>query len=298
MRIASSMIYQQAITTIDSNQVSLATLQGQMSSGLRVQTASDDPVAASQVLNAQQAQDDVTQWQSNSTSLTNRLNLENSALMAVGSSLNQVQTLVIEANNATTNDADRTAIAQQLQQQLQAILAQANAQDGQGRYLFGGTQDANQPFTLTAAGVVYSGNSQMDSLPVAANREVGGTDPGDSTFLNLRSGDGNLAVTAGATNGGTAIVTNAQVTDYTLATGDQYSLKFNGGIYTVTDTTTNTQVASGNYTAGQSAEHIHDCPESHQPRVAGRADAVAARSEPDLDLRRAAGAPGCPDAHH
>ncbi len=248
MRIASSMLYQQAITTIDSNQVGLAKLQSQMSSGLRVQVASDDPLAAGQVLSSQKALADVTQWQSNVTTLQNRLGLEDSTLTSVNQSLAQIQSLALQANNSTLNNTDRQSLAGAMQQQLNSILSQANAQDNNGRYLFGGTQDGSPPFALQQpSGVVYNGNSTTTMLPVGGNREIAVNDPGDNTFLNMKSGDGHVVITAGVANTGTGYVTDLHVADPTQATGHGYTVSFNGGKYQVVDNVTTNIVASGTY---------------------------------------------------
>jgi flagellar hook-associated protein 3 FlgL len=248
MRISTSMLYQQAITSIDTQQTSLAKIQSQMSSGLRVQVASDDPMAAGQVLSSQKALSDISQWQSNATALQNHLGLEDNALSTVNQALSQLQSLALQANNSTLNNSDRKSLAAAMQQQLNAILAQANSQDENGRYLFGGTQDGGAPFALQQpTGVVYSGNSTTKMLPVGPSREIAVNDPGDSTFLSTRSGDGQVVVSAGSTNTGTSYVTDLHVSDPSLATGHAYSVSFNGGQYQVTDNNTTTVVASGTY---------------------------------------------------
>jgi flagellar hook-associated protein 3 FlgL len=242
------MLYQQAVVNIDNGQAALAKLQSQMSSGLRVQVAADDPLAAGQTLTAQKSLADITQWQSNVTTLQNHLGLEDTALTTVNQALAQIQALAVQANNATLNDNDRKSIANAMQQQLNAILSQANAQGEDGRYLFGGSQDSGAPFALQASGVIYNGNSTVKMLTVGANREIAVNDPGDSVFLNTQSGDGHVVVSAGATNTGTSYVTDLHVADPSQATGHSYSVSFNGGQYQVVDNTTTNVVATGTYT--------------------------------------------------
>jgi flagellar hook-associated protein 3 FlgL len=180
--------------------------------------------------------------------LQNHLGLEDSALTTVNQSLSQIQALAVQANNATVNTSDRQSLAAAMQQQLNAILSQANAQDENGRFLFGGSQDGGTPFALQASGIVYSGNSTVKMLTVGANREIAVNDPGDSVFLNLQSGDGHVVVSAGTTNTGTSYVTDLHVTDPSQATGHAYSISFNGGQYQVVDNTTTNIVATGTYT--------------------------------------------------
>ncbi len=250
IRIASSMLYQQTADAIGRNQAQLVQLQSQMGSGLRIQTAADDPLAAGQVLGVNQSLADVGQWQSNAKSLTTSLGLEDSALSAVNSALGQIQTLAVQSNSAALSDSDRQAIAAQMQQQLALILQQANAQDASGNYLFGGTQGGAAPFALTAAGASYAGNSGVSLLALGPTSEIAAGDPGDAVFMQLKSGDGQVDVAAAAGNGGSASIGSAQVSDATQWNGATYTLKFSGGQYQVLDSAS-TVVASGAYTSGQ-----------------------------------------------
>lgn len=249
MRIANSTYYQQAVDTIDRNQSLLGKVQEQMSSGLRLQSAADDPVAAGQVLGVNQSIADVTQWQSNASSLQSSLGLEDSTLGSVNTALNQIQTLALQANNAGLSSSDRQAIATQMQQQLDAIVQLANTKGADGRYLFGGTQDGSAPFTQTASGVSYGGNSNVHMLSLGPTSAIAAGDPGDAAFMQLQSGDGSIVAGAAAGNTGTASVQSAQVTNAAQYSGGSYTVKFSGGQYQVLDSASNT-VASGSYSNG------------------------------------------------
>lgn len=248
MRIAGPTLYQQTLQSLQTNQASIYKLQSQLASGLRVQTAADDPIAAGQALNVEKAYGDVTRWQSNVGTLQSRLGLEDAALGNVSQSLSQIRSLAVQANNPSLNDQDRQSIALSIKQQISNILGQANTQDGNGRYIFGGTQDLSPPFSVTTAGPVYSGNSTLSLFDVGPNSQVAGTDPGDDTFLRLKSGDGSVTISANAANTGSAYVTDAHLTDPSVYNGGQYTISFNGGQYQVVDSAS-VVVASGVYTS-------------------------------------------------
>ncbi|HZR35201.1 MAG TPA: flagellar hook-associated protein FlgL [Nevskia sp.] len=250
IRIASSMLYQQTAQAIGSNQAQLVQLQSQMGSGLRIQTAADDPLAAGQALGVNQSLADVGQWQSNAKTLQTSLGLEDSALSAVSTALGQIQTLAVQSNSAALSDSDRQAIVTQMKQQLAVILQQANAQDASGNYLFGGTQGGAAPFALTAGGASYAGNSNVSLLALGPTSEIATGDPGDAVFMQLKSGDGRIDVAAAAGNSGSAGIGTAQVSDASQWDGGSYTLKFSGGQYQVLDSAS-TVVASGAYSSGQ-----------------------------------------------
>ena len=253
MRVSTSQYYNQSVFAIDNQQNTLATLQEEMSSGLKINSAEDDPVGESQVLSINQNLSDNTQWQSNVSDLQSRLGLENSALSSVSQILNKINGLAIEGNSGGLSDSDRQSIAQQLQQQLNQLVTQANTTDGQGLYLFGGTQSGSVPFTATSAGVTYNGNSNVNMVTVGANNSVQDTDAGDYTFMNVKNGNGTFQVAATATNTGTAQITDAEVTDSSQWVPGTYTISFLGGNYTVTDSLGNT-VTSGTYTSGQAIQ--------------------------------------------
>jgi flagellar hook-associated protein 3 FlgL len=249
MRISSNTYYQQAQQSLDTQQATVSKLQSQMSSGLRVQVASDDPIAAGQVLSVNQSITDNKQWQSNATTLTNQLGLEDSTLSSVTSALQQIQTLATQANSGALNASDRKSIANSMQQQLDSLMQLANTQDSNGRYLFGGTQNSAPPFTQTSGGVTYSGNSNFQSLQVGPTNELAAGDPGDSVFMQIKSGDGTLSVGANTANTGSAVVSTAAVNNSSQWDGGSYTVSFSGGNYQVLDQSNNT-IASGTYTAG------------------------------------------------
>lgn len=253
IRIANSTYYQQAVATIDQNQTTLSKVQEQMSSGLRLQTAADDPVAAGQVLGVNKSIADVAQWQGNANALQSSLGLEDSALTSVSSALQQIQTLALQANNATLSASDRQTIAAQMQQQLNGILQQANTQDSSGQYIFAGSNSGSAPFSQTATGASYNGNSNVNMLALGPTSEIAAGDAGDSVFMQLKSGDGNISVSAAGSNSGGATLTSAAVSNSATYNGGSYTVQFTGSQYQVLDSGNNV-VGSGTYTSGSAIQ--------------------------------------------
>lgn len=69
MRISTNTMYQSGISKISDMQASQVKLQTQISTGKRIQSPSDDPIASARALNTQQAQNINSQFASNSLSL-------------------------------------------------------------------------------------------------------------------------------------------------------------------------------------------------------------------------------------
>ena len=76
MRISTAEITSQAILAIDNQSSALQTTQNEVSTGLAVQNAADNPVAASQIVQLTQQQAQLTQYGTNLQSAQTRLSLE------------------------------------------------------------------------------------------------------------------------------------------------------------------------------------------------------------------------------
>jgi len=153
--------------SLDQTQANEEQLTQELSSGLRVTSIGEDPVAAAQnvqLLNTIQQDDSFTQ----TTSLTQGLlQVTDSALGSVVTQLNQAVSLASQANNGTLNPSDLKAISNQLVGIRDEVLSLANT-NYQGQYVFGGSQTGTTPFTLnntsTPATVTYNGDSNVNFL--------------------------------------------------------------------------------------------------------------------------------------
>jgi len=259
MRISTLNQYDQGIASIESAQTLLAQTQLTLSTGKKVNTPSDDPIAATQILQTTDAQSVNTQYASNQAVAKTLLTQTDSTLSQVTSVLQNVRTTLVSAGNGTLTTSNRSALAAQLQSQLGQLVGLANTQDAQGNYLFGGYQAASAPFSQTATGVTYSGDDGVRAIQVTASRQIPATVSGDQVFQRIRSGNGVFVTGAVQTNTGNGSIDTGQVTTPSALTGDQYSIQFTVAAgqttYAVTDTTTGQPVAapatSGNaYTSG------------------------------------------------
>jgi len=157
MRIATYQAYQSSLLNLQARSTALAQTQSQMTSGLRVQVPSDDPVAAAVVVRSMAAQSQNTAQTTALQASQNDMQLAEGALGSASTMLQQARSLVVSAGNASLSDADRATIAQQLQGIRTDLISLANTADGNGRYVFGGQGSDTQPFLDGTNGVTYSG---------------------------------------------------------------------------------------------------------------------------------------------
>jgi flagellar hook-associated protein 3 FlgL len=160
-------------------------LTRQLSSGLRVSSLSDDPVAAGEnvSLSTEIQQDD--SYRQASTDATSVLQVTDSVLASVVSQLTKVIGLVSQGSTGTENPGDLTSVATELSGMRDEILSLANTKY-QGSYLFAGSKGTTQPFTLDAtsdpASVAYQGDTDQLQLAGPDGSRIAISTPGSQIF--------------------------------------------------------------------------------------------------------------------
>jgi flagellar hook-associated protein 3 FlgL len=227
MRISTSMLNELALNAILQDQSALSATQNQLSTGKSINSPADNPVGEVQVLQLNNINAQYQQYVSNGQSATANLTLEQSALSSATNTLQSIRDLVVQANTATNNNADLSAIASQVQQLEQQLLGTANSQNAQGGYLFAGYSVNTQPFIRGAGGSVsYVGDSGVNSVPLDSGTSIQAGDTGASVFMNVPTGNGTFTTAASNTNTGTGVIDAGSVTNPSLWVPDQYTITF------------------------------------------------------------------------
>jgi len=154
----------------------------QLASGKRVNRPSDDPAAAAADVLNQNEQSEVDQYLQSTTSLNGMFQTADSALASTITALNQAVSLGTEGANGTLSTSNLQTIAASVQGVLGQVLQMANS-TYQGSYIFGGTATTSAPFSNTANGVVYSGNSGLNQSTIADGRSIQTNVPGSQLFM-------------------------------------------------------------------------------------------------------------------
>lgn len=189
MRVATSTVYSQAVTAMNTQNFNLNKTMLQVSTGRRIITPADDPAGAARVLGLNQAMSRTEQFQENINTLKSSLQIEETALDGIVNTLQRVRELTIQANNDTYDATQRAAIGLEIQEHFEAITAFANTTNGNGDFLFGGFNNRDVPFELTATGADYKGDQGQQLLQISATRQVASGDNGYDTFMNIKGSD-------------------------------------------------------------------------------------------------------------
>ncbi len=215
MRIATSTVYELGVAGILQRQQDVLKTQQQVSSGRRILTPSDDPIAAAAVLGVSQSKAVNEQYQRNIEIAGTVLASEDQALSEATRVLQDIKVLAVNAGNMALNDQDRQALAVEARGLYQEMLGIANRADGEGNYLFAGYQSATPPFSESAPGSVsYVGDQGQREVSISGSRAVAITDAGSAIYQNVRSGNGTFVAGTGiGANTGSGVVDPGRVTD-------------------------------------------------------------------------------------
>ncbi len=227
MRISTQQIQRLGTQTLMEQQSKLSKTQMQLSTGRRILTPADDPVASEQSLQLRRTLDRILQYQSNANQAEMRLNTEEGVLDNVELQLQRMRELAIQAANGTQTNETRHMISAEMRQILDQVIDLSNSTDGNGEYLFSGTKGHTQPFTIQAGGgVSYDGDQTQRFIQIGDQRQVSAGDTGYDVFMDSWTGNSVFRVSAGENNTGSGVIDPGSVTNHQEYDGDTYEVVF------------------------------------------------------------------------
>lgn len=273
MRISTVTMFEQSTASMNRQQSDLMKVSQQIASGRRVVNPSDDPQAASRAIGVDQAKAVTEQFSDSRVSARNSLSQAESVINSVSDAITSAKGLLIQASSDTLSSENRESIASELKGVYETMLGQANATDGNGRYLFGGYKDSVPPFVKNGNGdVQYKGDNNVREQRVDATRLMPVADNGSTIFQSVPSGAGYVAEAKkvdGTLNQGDVTFRGPQTMDVNAeGYGENYRMVFGGDEVTgftydvqqfdelVGDWNTATPVLSGTYSPTSEGQQV------------------------------------------
>jgi len=171
------------VNDLEANLARLQNLQQQVATGKQINQPSDNPGGTNQALGLRSQIGRTQQYAANITDGQGWMGAADGALTTVNQLLNQVQQIVLQGANGSSDTNARAALATQITTIKQSLLGQANT-TYQDRPLFAGTfgtipyaNATNQPPDYT-----YYGSSQAMSRQVAPGEQVSVSIQGSQVF--------------------------------------------------------------------------------------------------------------------
>lgn len=224
MRISTNQFHSQGINSIQKHQESVLELQLKMSTGKRVNAASDDPVATAQIHSLNRTMNTIDQYAKNGEYAKSQLVLEETAINDSVAQLQRARELSIQMLNGTYTAADRQATAAELEQIIEQTKNMMNYRNSEGELIFAGSsvfaeqafvEDVNNPGyyayigSTNAIGQVESDGttpvydelagygSRFVQIGFDADNRVTADDQGDSSRIRVTdNGDKVFGITA------------------------------------------------------------------------------------------------------
>jgi flagellar hook-associated protein 3 FlgL len=217
-RITNAMLTNNYLSDVQTNLKSMSTFQSQMSSGQKIQIASDDPAIAVKTLKLNTEIASNKQYSQNITDTTNWLNTTDTALSESGNVLSRIRELMVKAGNGSYGTDDISTIKDEV---VSAVgeLGQLLNTSYDGNYIFGGAKSTSKAVTVDSNGNM----SYADKDGNAISKSTSGT----TTSTTLTLADANKI-----TNG-----TNT-IESITKDSTGAVSVKYNNGTTTSTISTT------------------------------------------------------------
>jgi len=186
MRISTLQAFNNGVAGLQRNYANVTRTQEQISTGNRILTPADDPVASVRLLQLEQQQNVLNQYAENLTAAKNSLTQEEVSLNSANTILQRVRELAVQAGNGALSSKDRASIAAELQEREDELLGLMNTRNARGEYLFAGFQGKTQPFVRQADGsYAYQGDEGQRKIQIASSLDIPISDNGKKTFVNI-----------------------------------------------------------------------------------------------------------------
>ncbi len=212
MRIATSTLFNISRSSLQKHTTDQARLQEQLSTGRKILTPADDPIASARILDLNQTASINSQYTVNSETADSALSTTEATLAQVVGVIQDMQSLAVNAGNATQTAAEKKMLLSELQGRYQELLGLANSTDGNGIYLFSGYQGDTKPFTETSLGnVTYNGDEGVRKVQISSGRQIPISENGNEIFRNIKNGNGTFVTAASSSNSGSGVVSSGEV---------------------------------------------------------------------------------------
>ncbi|WP_434629190.1 flagellar hook-associated protein 3 [Pseudomonas sp. Z1-29] len=236
MRISTNQFYDTSAANYQKNFAKVLKTMEESSSQVRVNTAADDPVGASRLLQLGTQAALLDQYETNTKTIRATLGTTEAVMESIGNVLQRARELSVSAGNAGYTDADRQATASELGQIEEQLLSLMNSKDENGKYIFAGSKGDTIPFTRNDDGTYsYNGDQVTLDLPIGDTMSMATNSTGWEVFQQaVNTSRSQVTMTAPAVNDGRVVLSDGQVSSSVsynskFRSGEPYTVEFVSG---------------------------------------------------------------------
>lgn len=261
MRISTQQMFGRGLDSMQDVNSQLQKTQMQISTGKRLLTPSDDPVASARIVQLNQELSLNKQYQSNIDMAENRLTMQDDLLGSINDVLHRVRELTTQAGNGALSVEDKNTIAAELRQRLDQVAGMMNSKDASGEFMFAGYQGKQAPFVKDVSGHYrYQGDEGQRYIQVDKSVTVATSENGKRLFMDVPSAQKTFTTSASPSNTAQppATISTGQVIDqeaFEAIYPDRMVVEFEAGgtSYTI-------KLASNNKVLASSQPYVQGAP--------------------------------------
>jgi flagellar hook-associated protein 3 FlgL len=253
MRVTQANAFDRSVQNLQQRQQGLTDAQARLTSGKRVERASDDPTQAARAERARAAHLRAEVSERALEASRNVMALSEGALGDAVDLVQQARELMVQAGSPALADGQRATIASSLRAIREQLLLVANRSDGDKGFVFAGQGASQPPFLDTASGVQFRGTPGL--LMAAADEPLPLSVDGSVAWMRNPRGNGVFETSQAPGNSGRGWIDAGRVTNPGAVTGDEYEVVFTSpSTYSLLRNGSATAVVNAPYVAGQAIE--------------------------------------------
>lgn len=177
MRLTNNIIMRKYLTNLNSSLRTLQDISNRAATQRRFERASEDPAAALKVFHVKRDLSRLSIYKSNVEDIQNNLTDIEATISSLNDILIEVNAQVVQGQNITYDEMERKAIASVIRNLQQQVLNNGNANFA-GKYIFGGANVKEMPFTVDSNGKLLYNGQDVDTA----------TFSGDAVYIDIGMG--------------------------------------------------------------------------------------------------------------
>lgn len=184
MQLSTSLFYDRAVTRMTLLGANATKLQTQIATGKKLQTPSENVVAAQQIAEFDRKDADAAAYAGNLTIGASLLKQADSTLDSIASQLGRAIELATQATTGTLGPANRKVIGNELNSIVDSLIGLANTRDVGGQPLFG-SADGQAAAVRNADGTfTYNMTAKLSEIPIADGQTLQATETAGRIFTS------------------------------------------------------------------------------------------------------------------
>jgi flagellar hook-associated protein 3 FlgL len=197
-RVSSNFMINQGIYDIETSMTQQTQLEAEVDSGKTIQTAGDNPVGLSQVLQLNDGMNQNQQYTDAINQGTSETSITDSTLTSISNLVQNANTLAVTGANGTESQSNMNALATQVGSYISQLMELGNT-TSDGTYIFSGFNTDTPPFSQGTNGidVNYNGTPNTENsarqIQIGANTAVTINVNGQDLLGNVTSSGGTLS---------------------------------------------------------------------------------------------------------